>query len=450
MIHPIQFTLTNHDGTLLFCVVKNMIFAYRTNGKDGQLDLAGQWLDDYDSSELIREKVEKEQQRRLAENAAKKLKTNEGEAVERQGSQRRVPLPGKDPKVPVPGPGAPPVYQYIRCLQLSHDEKMLVACTDSDKAAVFFRIELDKDNCLTLFKRQPFPKRPNAVTYADDDATLLLADKFGDVYAVDIAGKAEKKDPEPILGHVSMLTDIALVTDTKKKYVITADRDEHIKISHYPQSFVIDKWLFGHKEFVSSLCVPEWRPNMLFSAGGDSFIAAWDWQKGQLLSSFDYTTIVEPHLTDAHLPPARFLLNDGSDRREASISKLLTFKDFPYLVAVPEMTKIVLLLQWDGAAGQLILSQTLELPLNVVSATVASTNHRLILSLDNREQQGQNFAKVFTLENGKFTEEAAASSSVNEAIVRDLAERPEVQTTVDEIYPLYHVSQLRKRGEHYS
>ncbi|OIW34874.1 hypothetical protein CONLIGDRAFT_675826 [Coniochaeta ligniaria NRRL 30616] len=113
-------------------------------------------------------------------------------------------------------------------------------------------------------------------------------------------GTNPKKDPtgdfyhKLILGHVSMLTDIAVgkiqTLDSKsgksfqKELIITADRDEHIRVSRgMPQSYVIENFLLGHKEFVSRIHIPARYPNVLISGGGDSYIYVWDYLTGQLL-----------------------------------------------------------------------------------------------------------------------------------------------------------------------
>ena len=43
----------------------------------------------------------------------------------------------------------------------------------------------------------------------------------------------------PILGHVSMLTDVLIGKFNNKEFIISTDRDEHIRISNYPKSYVI-------------------------------------------------------------------------------------------------------------------------------------------------------------------------------------------------------------------
>ncbi|KAK3310570.1 uncharacterized protein B0T15DRAFT_42422 [Chaetomium strumarium] len=93
-----------------------------------------------------------------------------------------------------------------------------------------------------------------------------------------------------LLGHVSMLTAICVGTervaaDREREYIITADRDEHIRVSRgMPQAHVIEGFCLGHEEFVSRLCVgPGGRREILVSGGGDDDLFVWDWAKGRLL-----------------------------------------------------------------------------------------------------------------------------------------------------------------------
>lgn len=216
------------------------------------------------------------------------------------------------------------------------------------------------------------PKRPNAIAFAKNERTLVVADKFGDVYTLPLierkdisslkgtptpavpsrsatpavvkpfqtqandktvhskrnlqalenqkkqaqkegsstpkpgakSGINPKKDPtgdfyhKLIMGHVSMLTDIVVgkvgTVDPKsgktlfRESIITADRDEHIRVSRgMPQSHVVEHFLHGHKEFVSRIHIPERYPNILISGGGDSYIYVWDYVKKELLSKQD-------------------------------------------------------------------------------------------------------------------------------------------------------------------
>jgi tRNA (guanine-N(7)-)-methyltransferase subunit TRM82 len=198
------------------------------------------------------------------------------------------------------------------------------------------------------------PKRPCAITLTPDNATILVGDKFGDVYGLpliapasdsDIA-KALQEEPKPaprpfkpsatdltvhtvrnrkaldaqikqsvtntapkqteelnfahelLLGHVAMLTNIICisVTDsfgmgkqTDRTYIITADRDEHIRVSRGPpQAHIIDSYCFGHTSFVSSLCiVPQSYNRILVSGGGDDFLLVWDLLTSRIIARID-------------------------------------------------------------------------------------------------------------------------------------------------------------------
>ena len=192
------------------------------------------------------------------------------------------------------------------------------------------------------------PKRPCAVVLTTDDSAILCADKFGDVYSLPLLAHSSEKDSQTpsadstaingeaetlhkpfvpaastltvhtqrnqqalknqqnatnqpktkkplefehqlLLGHVSLLTDLAYVTlsasesslGKRRSHILTSDRDEHIRVSRgLPQAHVIEGYCLGHTEFVSKLCVPHWQPQLLVSGGGDDYLLLWDWISG--------------------------------------------------------------------------------------------------------------------------------------------------------------------------
>ena len=200
------------------------------------------------------------------------------------------------------------------------------------------------------------PKRPCAIALTQDNATIVYADKFGDVYSmplieeskpskhtiaipqpaepVEAAKKfvpeadettvhtlrnqralqnqlkstnavSEKTEPdftlELLLGHVSMLTDLALIERDSGgiRYIITSDRDEHIRITRGPpQSHFIHGYCLGHTEFVNKLCIPRSSPDLLLSGGGDDFLCLWDWKSGKHLHSLDLKQRIADHWRD--------------------------------------------------------------------------------------------------------------------------------------------------------
>ena len=104
-----------------------------------------------------------------------------------------------------------------------------------------------------------------------------------------------------LLGHVSLLTDLVAVTLTspsnfpgQRSYILTSDRDEHIRVSRgMPQAHIIENFCLGHGHFVNKIHVPPWRPEVLISGGGDEFLIVWDWIKGETTQQVDLLTHVE-------------------------------------------------------------------------------------------------------------------------------------------------------------
>ncbi|EJS42333.1 trm82p [Saccharomyces arboricola H-6] len=443
LIHPLQNILTSRDGSLVFAIVKNCIISFKYQSSN-HWDFVGQWSDNFDKAQDVKVNVAKEQQRQISENENKnkKLKSNKGDSITKA-----------EAKIPSPGIGAPPIYSYIRNLKLTPDESKLIACADSDKSVLIFDVDkTSKSNVLKLTKRFSFPKRPNAISIADDGATIIVADKFGDVYSIGIdSNPKEKFTQEPILGHVSMLTDVHMIKDSDgRQFIITCDRDEHIKISHYPQCYIVDKWLFGHKHFVSSICCDE--NNMLLSAGGDDRIFSWDWKTGVNLSSFEYSDLIKPYLNDQHLAPSRFQ-NEENNLIEFAVSKIVKLSGLPFVAFFVEATKCIIILEISRKdKGKLSLKQVITLPYNVIS--LSTQNNELQVTLDNQKSPNiqNNFAKFIQYDSSdnKFVVNDKKSTKFDDAIRQSIQGDSNLDAEKEDIYPLYNISSLRKHGEHYS
>lgn len=109
-----------------------------------------------------------------------------------------------------------------------------------------------------------------------------------------------------LLGHVSMLTAITVgqavspQIGIRREYIITADRDEHIRVSRgVPQAHVIENFCLGHEDFVKALCVLPGNPSRLVSGGGDDDILVWDWLKGTLVSRAEVLKYVKEIVAEA-------------------------------------------------------------------------------------------------------------------------------------------------------
>ncbi|KAM7208037.1 hypothetical protein V8F20_001583 [Naviculisporaceae sp. PSN 640] len=141
---------------------------------------------------------------------------------------------------------------------------------------------------------QPYKPQANEFTVhtqrnrkALENQKLILEQR-----AKDEEGKAQGPQFEHtlLLGHVSMLTAITVGTNPQnnRQFIITADRDEHIRITRsMPQTHVIEGFCLAHEEFVSTIRIPPTRPEILISGGGDDELYVWNWTSNQLLSKAD-------------------------------------------------------------------------------------------------------------------------------------------------------------------
>ena len=126
------------------------------------------------------------------------------------------------------------------------------------------------------------PKRVSCFAFAYIDAAdgsrkepvLISGDVAGDSYAYNLKEKGQRL----LVGHTaSMLTDIAIIDKGNSALLLTSDRDEKIRISRFPDTYVIEGFLLGHTTYVTGFVVIPSSPSThVVSCGGDRTLRIWD------------------------------------------------------------------------------------------------------------------------------------------------------------------------------
>eukprot|EP00977_Amphora_coffeiformis_P029789 scaffold42784_cov214-Amphora_coffeaeformis.AAC.16 len=156
------------------------------------------------------------------------------------------------------------------------------------------------------------PKRVSSMVFADIPATtakttmppltvLVTGDLAGDAFAYSLtqasteitakeaADEGRLQHRRLLVGHTaSMLTSVAFCSPHQSaetnKFILTADRDEKIRVTHFPSTFEVHGFLFGHTAFVSCMTVAG---QECFSCGGDSTLRVWNVPKCQEQACLD-------------------------------------------------------------------------------------------------------------------------------------------------------------------
>ncbi|XP_055370822.1 tRNA (guanine-N(7)-)-methyltransferase non-catalytic subunit wuho [Condylostylus longicornis] len=160
----------------------------------------------------------------------------------------------------------------IQNVALAPNGKTLAVSTSGIKTLILFtKVDEFKWEILSVRKSN---RASSALTFSPDSKLILLCDKSGDcfLYTCDI------NPPKWILGHLSSIYDVKFSFDGK--YILTADRDEKIRVTNYPNSYEIESYCLGHKEYVCSIEILENHPNILVSFSGDKTFRLWKWREG--------------------------------------------------------------------------------------------------------------------------------------------------------------------------
>ncbi|KAI8449118.1 WD40-repeat-containing domain protein [Phakopsora pachyrhizi] len=171
------------------------------------------------------------------------------------------------------------------------DPQLLVS-TGKDKLLKIWKLPT-----LSLISSRKLVKRPTSIAISPDGKIIVIADKSGDVYDLpidcpsdtefladpdqeEVSNESLSKTLKPIAGHVSVITSIALIPHGRSdSLLVKADRDKHVRLSNYPNSWSIYGYLLGHSRFVSALLWVDCEGidgGVLLSGGGDDEVYVWD------------------------------------------------------------------------------------------------------------------------------------------------------------------------------
>ncbi|GLE03932.1 hypothetical protein PINS_up012843 [Pythium insidiosum] len=128
------------------------------------------------------------------------------------------------------------------------------------------------------------PRNSTCMTVAPLGAhhVVVVGEKTGEVVAMPFPDLS--RDLKPLLGHTtSMITAVA--TAANDSLLLTADRDEKVRVSHFPRTSLVQSYCLGHKAALTAVVSSVMTPDLAVSTSLDNTIKLWRLSTGEEIDS---------------------------------------------------------------------------------------------------------------------------------------------------------------------
>ena len=163
---------------------------------------------------------------------------------------------------------------------------------DGSKAAALYRHKVlalwdTRDSTAPiLLAHRLLPKKAFALLFAQleipcetqKEDVILVNDKVGDVRAYRATAELLSKSSAFLLGHTASV-GTCLDLSPNGECLASGDRDEKVRLSKFPCTLVINAYLTGHDNFISSVTFIQ-NGTAVLTGSGDGSLALWDAQTG--------------------------------------------------------------------------------------------------------------------------------------------------------------------------
>lgn len=279
----------------------------------------------------------------------------------------------------------------ICAIALTKDERTIVA---GDKFGDVFSMPLFPSENSSIKKSNAFPR--NAVPDFKPSASELTVHTKGNLEALRQQQRQKNFKPKKegiafehrlLLGHVSLLTYIAITEVEgdagRRQYILTADRDEHIRVSRgISQAHIIENYCLGHTDFVSKLCILPWQTTTLIAGSGEPSLNVYDWRRGLCLLNLLTLDGTFERIKDV-------IKGEGQDRStdNLAISGIWTSPiDRSRGCVLVALEGLPMLLSYACSGSQFAPAQIIPLDGNVLDVAVAEAGKLMFVSIDTIHQ----------------------------------------------------------------